>query len=49
MIDTIDFLYSDFFGYFLIAFPILIYLIFALFAGIDGIVNFFRGTNRRFR
>lgn len=49
MIETANFLFSDFFGYTMFLFPVLIYLIFALFAGIDGIANFFRGSNRRFR
>lgn len=42
MIDLSDALYSDFFGYALFLFPILIYLIIALFSGIDGLVDFFR-------
>jgi len=49
MIDTTSLSISDFFGYVLFLFPIIIFLILALFWGIDGIVNFFRGSNRRFR
>ena len=49
MIDTADFTIQNLFGYLLFLFPLLIYLICVLFSGIDGIVNFFRGSNRRFR
>jgi hypothetical protein len=49
MIETIDFLYSDWFGYALFLFPVVLFLTLVVFDFIDRIVNLFRGRNRRLR
>jgi hypothetical protein len=44
-----DLTFQNFFAFALFLFPILIHLILVVFVGVDGIANFFRGSNRRFR
>lgn len=42
MIDTINFLYSDWFGYALLLFPVVLFLTLVVFDFLDRIIIYFR-------